>query len=333
MPMSTTSRRVALASALLAGAALTLPVGALAATPTPTPVPAPKPPYVRTGDTAGVSTSSATLKGRVNSHGVETSYVFQYGTTSAYGAQTAPASVGNGTTEVKVSQTITGLAPDTTYHYRLIATSSAGMTNGQDATFTSSSIPLTFTLTGTPDPVVFGSSFSISGVLSGTGAADREVALKSNPAPYLSGFKDTGAITMTNAAGNFSFAVAKLMENTQFRVATVAMPGAPVAKSSAITERVAVRVSLHLRSSRRPGFVRMYGTVAPTEAGARVAFELIRQGLQPLTVASTTVKPTRTDESRFSRVLRVRRRGLYRAFVQTHGGKHVSGHSRDVLIR
>jgi hypothetical protein len=97
----------------------------------------------------------------MNPHGLTTVYAFQFGTTTGYGAQTAPVSVGNGTAEVKVNQTITGLPPGAMYHYRLIATNAAGTANGKDATFKTQNIPLTFKLTVEPNPVVFGSPLSI----------------------------------------------------------------------------------------------------------------------------------------------------------------------------
>jgi hypothetical protein len=324
MPMLTTSRRVVLAGALVVSAALALPLGSQAATATP------KPPSAKTGGSPLVSTTSATLKGIVNPRGVETSYVFQYGTTTAYGAQTAPASVGSGTAEVKVSQPITGLQPGTTYHYRVMAMSAAGTTNGQDVAFTTKKIPLTLKIATTPDPAVFGSSFSVTGVLSGTGAAGQEVALQATPFPYLGAFKNTGAPTVTDAGGSFSFRVSSLLLNTQFRVVTV---GTPVVNSRAVIERVAVRVSLHVRSTVRPGFVRMYGVVAPAAAGASVGFQLLRPGHRPLNVAGTKVRRASASASSFSRVVRISRGGFYRALVRVDNGKQVPGHSRALLIR
>jgi hypothetical protein len=327
MTTFTTSRRVALACALVAIPALGLSSGSQAATASS---PSPKPPSVYTGGSAGMSTTTATLKGGVIPHGVETGYFFQYGTTTAYGAQTPTAPAGNGTAEVKVSQPITGLAPGTTYHYRIVATSAAGTTDGQDAYFTTKTIPLTFTIAATPKLVVFGSSFSVSGVLSGTDAADHEVVLQSTPFPYLRGFKATGNPTMTNASGGFSFSVAHLTENTELRVATVETP--PV-NSHAVIERVAVRVSMHVSSTGRPGFARLYGAVEPAEVGARVGFQLLRPGVRPLTVASTKIGHASASASQFSRVVRIRHAGLYRAIVWVDNGKQVPGHSRAILIR
>jgi len=338
MTMLTTSRRVALGGALLVSAALALPLGSQAATPAPAPrpapapkpAPAPRPPSVYTGTFPQPSTSAATLKGSVNPHGVDTSYVFQYGTTTAYGAQTSPASVGSGTATVQVSQQITGLQPGTTYHYRIVATSAAGSTDGLDFAFTTKKIPLTFKITATPDPIVFGNSFSVSGVLSGTGAANHEVVLQATSLLYLRGFKDTGNPEVTNTSGGFSFHVTNLLENTQLRVATVETP--PV-NSHAVIERVAVRVKLHVRSTGHPGFVRLYGSVKPAEAGARVGFQLLRPGFRPLTVASTKIGHASASASQFSRVVRIRHAGLYRALVQVENGKQIPGHSRAVLIR
>ena len=315
-------RRGTLACALLVCAAL--PAGSIAAATAS----APKPPGVYTGGYT-TSGSTVTLKGGVNPHGLATVYAFQFGTTTGYGAQTAPVSVGNGTTTVAVSQTIAGLPAGATYHYRIIATNGAGTTNGKDATFLKK-IPLTFKLTGTPNPVVFDGPFTLSGVLSGTGAAGAAVVLQADPYPYLAGFQTTTSPVPTNASGQFSFPIVNLTENTRFRVAVA---GIHPIYSPDVLARVAVRVSMHLRSTDRPGYVRMSGTVTPAGPGARVAFQLMRPELTPLTVASTIVKSSSTSASRFSRVVRIRHGGLYRALVSVNTGKQISGHSRALLIR
>jgi phosphodiesterase/alkaline phosphatase D-like protein len=65
------------------------------------------------------------LKGTVYDYGGTTTYHFEYGTTTAYGTSVpmpdADASAGVFT---PVSQLVTGLAPNTTYHYRLVSTNS-----------------------------------------------------------------------------------------------------------------------------------------------------------------------------------------------------------------
>ncbi len=85
-----------------------------------------------------VTASSATLGATVNPRGQATTYRFEYGTDTTYG-QSAPAeavAIGSGATGIAVSQAIAGLAPDTTYHFRAVATSPIGTTLGPDTTFT-----------------------------------------------------------------------------------------------------------------------------------------------------------------------------------------------------
>ncbi|HWH09792.1 MAG TPA: hypothetical protein VG165_01585 [Solirubrobacteraceae bacterium] len=92
-------------------------------------------PVVVTGAATGVTGTTATLGGTVNPSGIAATYVFQYGTTAAYGQQTAAQAAGAGTTAMTASAALTGLAPGTTYHYRLAATNAYTTVPGADATF------------------------------------------------------------------------------------------------------------------------------------------------------------------------------------------------------
>jgi hypothetical protein len=93
------------------------------------------PPTATTGPALSLTSSSASVTGTVNPNGEETTYSFQFGTTTGYGFQTNPQSAGAGTQDQIVSGTLTGLASGTTYHYRLIATNASGTTVGADLTF------------------------------------------------------------------------------------------------------------------------------------------------------------------------------------------------------
>jgi hypothetical protein len=99
------------------------------------------PPTATTGSPTDLGQSTATLTGTVNPNGQATTYYFEYGTTTSYGTQTTPAGVGSGSTPVAVHTGILGLTPNTTYHYRLVATSSAGTTDGADQTLTVTPTP------------------------------------------------------------------------------------------------------------------------------------------------------------------------------------------------
>ncbi len=83
-----------------------------------------------------VSASSARLLAGVYPNGISTTSWLQYGTTDAYGESTAPSLAGAGSAPVQVSGQLTGLAPSTTYHFRLVAQNSAGTTYGYDYTLT-----------------------------------------------------------------------------------------------------------------------------------------------------------------------------------------------------
>jgi hypothetical protein len=286
-------------------------------------------PTVATSNASGPTYSSVTLHGYVDAHGLETNYVFQYGTTAGYGGQTPLAPAGNGTITLKFSQTVAGLQPGTTYHYRIVAVNSDGTTNGKDRTFTTAAVPLSVQIAGAPNPVEFGNSFLVEGNLSGTGAANHAVALQANPFPYTGGFKDVGNPELTTATGGFSFPYLGLLENAQLRVVTV---GKPEVTSPVITEGVAVRVDFHVRPASRRGYVYLYGTVAPAEVGALVGFQLLQPG-KSVNEGGTVVKPGTPSVSSFGRTVRLPRAGLYRALVVITDAAHVYNYSEPILIR
>ena len=111
-----------------------------------------------TGDT------SATLAASVNPNGAATTVFFEYGASSGYGSSTANQSIASGTSFVTRNATLAGLTPGTTYHYRVVATNSAGITSGPDATFsTTLTIPDTTAITSPASAVT-----AISCIINGT---------------------------------------------------------------------------------------------------------------------------------------------------------------------
>ncbi|MFN2471085.1 MAG: Calx-beta domain-containing protein [Gaiellaceae bacterium] len=93
-------------------------------------------PAATTSAASGEGETGATLNGSVNPNGKATTYRFEYGLSTAYGSQTAVASLPAGTAAQSVSAAISGLTASTLYHYRLTAASPAGSTDGTDGTFT-----------------------------------------------------------------------------------------------------------------------------------------------------------------------------------------------------
>jgi hypothetical protein len=98
-----------------------------------------------TGPATAVSSTGATLNGTVNPNSNATTYHFDFGPTGAYGTRVpaSDAGVGSDAADHVVSAAIGGLAPNTTYHYRVVATDAAGFaTTGPDVGFTTLAAPL-----------------------------------------------------------------------------------------------------------------------------------------------------------------------------------------------
>ena len=93
------------------------------------------PPSANTLAPTNVTSTSATLHGLVNPNGLSTTAFFQYGLTSGYGNSSAPGNIGSSNSSIGV-QTTLSTSPNTTYHYRIVATNSAGTTHGDDVIFT-----------------------------------------------------------------------------------------------------------------------------------------------------------------------------------------------------
>jgi hypothetical protein len=85
-----------------------------------------------------VASTSATLSAQLNPGGASTSYRFEYGTSTAYGASVpvSEGQAGAGVSETTVNHELQGLEPGTTYHFRLAATNPLGTVYGADQVFT-----------------------------------------------------------------------------------------------------------------------------------------------------------------------------------------------------
>jgi hypothetical protein len=95
-------------------------------------------PTVVTKVASAVTQSTARLNATVNPNGVEVSECkFEYGVSASYGSSAAcvPAP-GSGMSPVAVSASVTGLAVNTTYHFRVVAVNAGGSSVGSDQTFT-----------------------------------------------------------------------------------------------------------------------------------------------------------------------------------------------------
>jgi hypothetical protein len=157
------------------------------------------------------------LNGTVNANGQSTAVMFESGTNTGYGMTLAgsPASV-SGSVATPVSCTLSGLSPDTTYHFRVDGSSAAGVQYGADMVFTTNPSapavtsaltasgvagePFSYQIAGSNNPIGFDAtglpaglsvnpeSGIISGVPGNTGT--------SNVSLYVSNFGGSGSAAL-----------------------------------------------------------------------------------------------------------------------------------------
>lgn len=94
------------------------------------------PPTPITGSPVSVGKTMATITGSVTTNGAATSWVVQYGLTTAYGVETFAQTLPPSAAAVPVSVQLTGLASATLFHYRVVAFhGSQASGTGNDGTF------------------------------------------------------------------------------------------------------------------------------------------------------------------------------------------------------
>lgn len=116
-----------------------------------------------------VTGASASLNATINPNGLKTGYFFQYGTTPEYG-NVAPFPSGEieaGSKDSEVTAPISGLDPQTTYHFRIVASNSEGITYGEDLDFTTKPAP---TVSTEPATEVKGLSATLNATVNPNGA-------------------------------------------------------------------------------------------------------------------------------------------------------------------
>jgi hypothetical protein len=287
-------------------------------------------PVAKTGAATGVSPEAATLSGAVNPNGLVTTWYFQYGKTTKYGNRTTAQDAGAGTKRVAVSAGIGGLAGKTTYHYRLVATNSAGTTLGTDRTFKTPEAPTVSTINTDANPITVLRTLVVYGYLIGPrGGGGKQVALEGNAFPYTAGFQQIGNTVVTEADGRYTFAFIPF-SNIQLRVADRSDPSIV---SPVLTQAVASRVRLHASRRSRRGTVRFSGSVLPAGSSSLVQFQRrTRHGGWKNAHHAIPHKRKGKNAAYFSKRVHVRR-GRYRAVARPSGGSYAEGISSSVRVR
>ncbi|HKE80326.1 MAG TPA: hypothetical protein VKB54_13495 [Solirubrobacteraceae bacterium] len=288
-------------------------------------------PGVSTGGATAVKITTATLNGRVNPNGLATAWFFQYGTTKAYSAQTPGVAAGQGTTAVAAHTPIGALAPNTTYHFRLVAHNAAGTTAGADHTFKTPRQPLGLSLAATPNPVGLGRPTVLAGTLAGTGNARRPVQLQQKLFPFTAGFTNVGNAQLTNAKGGFAFPLLSVPMTAQYRVlltdnTAVASPIVTVGVQVIVGTRVT-----HQRV-RRGARVHFSGSVWPAVINTPMAIQKLGHSGRWVTISGSITRPRTSSRVVYGKTIRIRRGGSYRVYVGASGGQFAPNVGRTIVI-
>ena len=145
-----------------------------------------------------VTREAASLGATVNPHSLDTHYSFEYGLTKHYGSSTASKDAGSGIQDVTASASISGLEPGRLYHYRVVATSEIGTTDGEDRTFTTPPPTFAFDLGAEEEgeghlAVPGGVVTDAAGNVYVSDPGNHRVAKFSPTGEYLSEFGETGS--------------------------------------------------------------------------------------------------------------------------------------------
>jgi len=266
-------------------------------------------PTATTGNVTNVTQTTARLHGSVKPNRQSTTWHFDVGTTTAYGAATpeqGPVAAGAGTTNVAAD--VGSLAPGTVYHYRVVATNASGSIPGRDRTFTTRSA---VALNTSSTSAQFNRNVTLSGQVFGSAVAGITVTLQENPYPF-SGWNNVSTTT-TDASGRYQF-IRQLKTNTAWRAVAGTRP--PGTSNTAFTlEQDTLSLKASTRRPKRGHTVLFTGFSTPARVGSTVYIQRLgKRGWR--TVLRAKLSPTPVpDFASYAVRLRHVVSGLYRASV------------------
>jgi uncharacterized protein (TIGR02145 family) len=171
-------------------------------------------PTATTNTSSSNSNTTATLNGTVNANGFSTTVTFEYGLTTSYGSTiTASPSPVTGSSNTAVNAGLTGLTPNTLYHYRVTAVNCSPTTiNGGDQTFTTLATVTTTAMSSiTTTTASSGGTIAVGG---GVSITARGVCWSTGTNPTTADSKTTDA----TGTGSFISNLIGLTPNTTYYV-------------------------------------------------------------------------------------------------------------------
>jgi hypothetical protein len=285
-------------------------------------------PAATTGNATNITQSTARLHGSVKPNGANTTWHFEFGTSTAYGVATpeqGPVVAGSGTTNVLAD--IGALGPGTVYHYRLVATNASGSRLGRDRTFTTRSA---VSLNASKTTALFNQNVTLSGQVFGTAVAGITVRLQENPYPF-SGWNDISTTT-TDASGHYQF-IRQLKTNTAWRVVAATRPAGTSSTAFAL-EQDTLSLKANTTRPKRGRTVLFTGFSTPARIGSTVFIQRLgKHGWRTVLTAKLSSTPV-PDFASYAVRLRHVVSGLYRASIASgYDHQGTTTKSKRITIR
>lgn len=231
------------------------------------------PPTVHTGHVSSVLPNSAEVTGTVNPNGASTTWYFEYGlsTATTFTSKTPLKSVGSGTTDISVLASLDGLAPATSYRYRMVATNSVGTTDGGVGIFNTSAAPAV--ITGAASHLT-ASSATLNGIVNPEALATSWYFAYGTSTKY--GLKTTTEnLSASPNDATVTANIANLSSKTTYHFRVVATSGAGTSFGVDFTLITGLSVTLNTSISTVTygDFAQLSGMIASGSAGSKVTLE------------------------------------------------------------
>jgi hypothetical protein len=285
-------------------------------------------PTVSTNSARATRPDGATLDGKADPNRSPTTVHFEWGPTLSYGNETPEMNLGRGSSMIEVSSVLNGLAPNTTYHFRIVATNAAGIKRGRDRGFRTLRLPTGITVAVPVLRVPYGGVATIDGQVQGTGVNGIRVSLAGTPFPFTDPFASAGDVLGAGADGAFHLATPPIRVATRLHVVTRTTP-AVVSPDVAVFPQLIVGAAAQRKDKRS---YRVTGRVTPHVTGAKVSVQ--RKAGRKWVFAKRT-KTKRLGRGRVGYAVTVRRAAKarrYRVVVSPRTAAYAKTTSHSVKV-